>query len=395
MERRTFVGASVAAVCSAATAASADPKTTSTELYELRSYTLKPAKRNALDEYLSKAYMPALKRLGVGPVGVFAEAPENDLIRVFVLLVHKSAETVATLQAKFAEDEEYRKTAAAYLAAKADDPVYVRIESSLLSAIAGMPRLEKPDASKPRLLNLRVYESHNERSAAKKVEMFEKGELAIFKRVGLTPVFFASAVVGDLLLKGMDSRDAGLARHGERLLARDPMLWLFSTVEGVEPTNNHAERVQRRAVLWRKKSFGCQSQTGCRFVERILTVVQSLRLQSRNTLELLGRGIAAHRQGLHTPTLCPIGVNGYELFSYDQQRERLIEMSRHLPFQGGLLRYLDYHCNFLFDNDGSVTETVLTPGTAKARAANQCFPMHESEWGGRRIMNVRREKWGE
>jgi hypothetical protein len=74
--------------------------------------------------------------------------------------------------------------------------IRLRIESSLLAAIAGMPRLEKPDASKPRLLNLRIYESHNERAAAKKVEMFEKGELAIFRRVGLTPVFFASAVVG-------------------------------------------------------------------------------------------------------------------------------------------------------------------------------------------------------
>jgi hypothetical protein len=113
--------------------------------------------------------------------------------------------------------------------------------------------------------------------------------------------------LGDLLLEGLDSRDAGLARHCERLLARYPMLWLFSTVEGVEPTNNHAERVQRRAVLWRKKSFGCQSPRGCRFVERILTVVQSLRLQGRNTLEFLGRSIASHRQGLQTPTLCSIG----------------------------------------------------------------------------------------
>jgi hypothetical protein len=49
---------------------------------------------------------------------------------------------------------------------------------------------------KPRLFNLRVYESHNERAAAKKVEMFEKGELAIFKSVGLMPVFFASALAG-------------------------------------------------------------------------------------------------------------------------------------------------------------------------------------------------------
>ncbi|MCE9562773.1 MAG: NIPSNAP family protein [Planctomycetes bacterium] len=195
MERRTFVGASVATLCSAATAG-ADPKASPPELYELRAYTLKPARRAALDEYLSKAYVPALKRAGVGPVGVFAEAPENEQLRVFVLVVHSSADTVATLPARLAADDEYRKAAAAYLGAKADDPVYGRIESTLLSAIAGMPRIEKPDPSKPRLLNLRVYESHNERAAAKKVEMFEKGELAIFRRVGLTPVFFASAVVG-------------------------------------------------------------------------------------------------------------------------------------------------------------------------------------------------------
>ena len=113
--------------------------------------------------------------------------------------------------------------------------------------------------------------------------------------------------LGELLLEGMDKRDRTLARHCERLLERYPMLWLFSVVSGVEPTNNHAERVQRRAVLWRKKSFGCQSPSGCRFVERILTVVQSLRLQNRNTLEFLGQSIAAHRKGASTPKLCKMG----------------------------------------------------------------------------------------
>jgi hypothetical protein len=81
----------------------------------------------------------------------------------------------------------------------AADPVYTRIESSLLAAIEGMPKLEKPDAGKPRLLNLRIYESHNERAARKKIEMFNKGEIAIFRRVGLTPVFFGEAVIGALV----------------------------------------------------------------------------------------------------------------------------------------------------------------------------------------------------
>jgi hypothetical protein len=196
MERRTFVGASVATICSASVGLSAEAKPDAAELYELRTYTLKPAKQPVLDEYLGKAFVPTLKKLGVGPVGVFAEAVENDLLRVFVLIVHKNAESVVTLPARLAGDAEYLKAAGTYLSAKADDPVYQRIESSLLSAISGMPKMERPDSSKPRLLNLRIYESHNERSAAKKVEMFEKGELNIFRRVGLAPVFFASAVVG-------------------------------------------------------------------------------------------------------------------------------------------------------------------------------------------------------
>ena len=195
MERRTFVAGSVAALATAASGLAAEPKT-GAEVYELRTYTLPIAKKGLLDDYLAKAFIPAVKRLGGGPVGVFVEQPEANLLRVVVLIVHKSGDDVALLPSRLAADEEYRKAAKAFLEAKADDPVYTRIESSLLTAIPGMPKLERPDASKPRLLNLRIYESHNERAAAKKVEMFEKGELGIFRRVGLTPVFFASAVVG-------------------------------------------------------------------------------------------------------------------------------------------------------------------------------------------------------
>ena len=90
-------------------------------------------------------------------------------------------------------------------------------------------------------------------------------------------------------------------------MERYPLLWVFVTAEGVDPTNNHAERVQRRAVLWRRKSFGCQSANGCRFVERVLTVIQTLRLHNGNALEYLGQAIAHHRQGLTAPSLQGIG----------------------------------------------------------------------------------------
>jgi transposase len=65
------------------------------------------------------------------------------------------------------------------------------------------------------------------------------------------------------------------------LLAVEPALWTFVRVQGVEPTNNHIERLLRPAVLWRKRSFGSQSEAGCRWVERLLTVVQTRRLQGR------------------------------------------------------------------------------------------------------------------
>jgi NIPSNAP protein len=178
----------------ASPAASADQK--AQDVYELRVYSLKPDKLPLLDQYLSKAFIPTMKRYGIGPVGVFADKTNLEVPKVYVLIVYPSADQCAILAGRLADDAEYRKLAADYLAAPASDPVYSRIESSLLVAIDGMPKLEKPDASKQRLFNLRIYESHNERAGKKKIEMFNKGELAIFRRVGLTPVFFGETVVG-------------------------------------------------------------------------------------------------------------------------------------------------------------------------------------------------------
>ncbi|HET8645889.1 MAG TPA: IS66 family transposase [Vicinamibacteria bacterium] len=87
------------------------------------------------------------------------------------------------------------------------------------------------------------------------------------------------------------------------LLGLLPALWRFVVTDGVEPTNNHAERVLRRGVLWRKSSFGCRSEAGCRFVERLLTAVQTLRLQGRSVLGYLYRALVAHRNGLPAPSL--------------------------------------------------------------------------------------------
>jgi transposase len=110
-----------------------------------------------------------------------------------------------------------------------------------------------------------------------------------------------------VLRRGERSRDRRTARFCQRLLEVYLGLWTFVVVEGVEPTNNHAERVQRLAVLYRKNCFGCHSDLGCRFVERLLTVVQTLRLQKRPVLQYLKDTLIAHRSGKAPPNLVLVG----------------------------------------------------------------------------------------
>ncbi len=106
------------------------------------------------------------------------------------------------------------------------------------------------------------------------------------------------------LKAGRRCADSKAATFCANVLALLPAVWRFVVSEGVEPTNNHAERVLRRGVLWRKNAFGCQSEAGCRFVERMLTVVQTRRLQGRSVLDYLYDALVAGiRNGLPAPSL--------------------------------------------------------------------------------------------
>jgi uncharacterized coiled-coil protein SlyX len=99
--------------------------------------------------------------------------------------------------------------------------------------------------------------------------------------------------VSDLLFAGTLSSHSKTGKTCSKILKLELSLWTFSQIEGVEPTNNQAERALRRAVLWRRKSFGTQSELGSCFVERILTVVTTLRQQRRSVLDYLKRVCAA------------------------------------------------------------------------------------------------------
>jgi transposase len=110
-----------------------------------------------------------------------------------------------------------------------------------------------------------------------------------------------------VLKAGRRCADGKASAFCENVLGLLPAVWRFVVTEGVEPTNNHAERVLRRGVLWRKNAFGSQSAAGCRFVERMLTVVQTRRLQGRSVLGYLYDALVAHRNGLPAPSLLTVG----------------------------------------------------------------------------------------
>jgi transposase len=97
-------------------------------------------------------------------------------------------------------------------------------------------------------------------------------------------------------------KTAGTCAH---ILDLEWALWTFVFADGVEPTNNVAERTLRPAVMWRKTSFGTQSKAGSRFVERILTATASLRLQDRHVLSYLSSAIAARRHNEPAPSILP------------------------------------------------------------------------------------------
>ena len=111
--------------------------------------------------------------------------------------------------------------------------------------------------------------------------------------------------VGELLRQGTQLSNEKTGRTCAKILKLEVALWTFVRVAGVEPTNNGAERAVRRAVLWRRRSFGTQSAAGSRFVERILTVVTTLRQQHRDVLAYLTEACAAANRGDSPPSLLP------------------------------------------------------------------------------------------
>jgi hypothetical protein len=172
---------------------------TSPEFYELRVYTLKnAAQQKLIEDFFQNAAIPALNRLGSKNIGVFTELKPEGQSKLYAVIPYKSAKDFMEVTDKLANDVTYQQAGAEYLNAPATQPAYDRIQSSFLKAFAGMPKMQVP-GNKSRIFELRRYESASEAAGKKKIDMFDNvGEIAIFKRVGLTPVFFGETIIGEM-----------------------------------------------------------------------------------------------------------------------------------------------------------------------------------------------------
>ncbi len=171
------------------------------QYFELRVYTTRSEdQQRRIDAFWREAAVPAYRRLGYGPIGVFTENEASPTNHVYVLIAHDSLDALAGVPAKLAADAEYRKAGASFLDTARTNAAYVRMQSSVSVAFDGMKRLEvpvAPSADRPRIFELRTYWSHSEAKGDNKVAMFNDGEIPLMRKVNLGPVFFGQTIVGE------------------------------------------------------------------------------------------------------------------------------------------------------------------------------------------------------
>ena len=238
MDRREFVAAAAVAAASRKGKLDELAQSAPRQYIELRRYHLLPgAKQGAFIDFIGSAAIPAMNRAGVGKVGAFTVVYGENAPSLVLVLAHPTLDSVVSLRERLAVDATYARDGAAILGAPLSDPAFVRVDSTLLRAFEAMPALETPalgGTTKPRVYELRTYESHSNRAALNKIRMFNAGEVPIFRRAGLTPVFFGETLIGAnmpsltymLAFSDMSARDAAWGRFGQdpawKALSADP-----------------------------------------------------------------------------------------------------------------------------------------------------------------------------
>lgn len=171
--------------------------------YEIKIYSVpQPGQAERVDSYLADALIPALHRAGISGIGAFKPV-ESDSASfgkfVYLFIPYETAEKFISIDGVLANDADYQQTGRDFLDAPYDNPPFARYESIFLKAFKGMPVFRMPSLTTPpsdRIYELRSYESATEQKAAKKREMFNNGEMAVFEKLGFNAVFYAQVLAG-------------------------------------------------------------------------------------------------------------------------------------------------------------------------------------------------------
>jgi hypothetical protein len=238
VDRREFLAATAVAAVSPLPHLNGLGQSAPRQYFELRRYHLLPGtKQRAFVDFIGSVAIPAMNRAGVGRVGAFTVVYGENAPSLLLVLAHQTLDTVVLLRDRLANDAVYARAGAAILETPMSDPAFVRVESTLLRTFDAMPSLEPSagaGAATPRIFELRTYESHSDRAALNKLKMFNAGEVPIFRRAGLTPVFFGETLIGAnmpsltymLTFSNMSARDAAWAAFGRdpewKTLSADP-----------------------------------------------------------------------------------------------------------------------------------------------------------------------------
>lgn len=181
----------------------AEPETSSQEFYQLKKYQFNSVDQMATTEaYLEHGLVPAMNRMGYGPVGVFKpiEQESDSSLSLYTLVALDDLNVLSDLEGKLNEDEAYLTAGSAYLTAPFDNPPYQRLETIITKAFQDMPQMATPALTGPReerIYELRSYESATEAIFQNKVHMFnEGGEITLFDTLGFNAVFYSEVISG-------------------------------------------------------------------------------------------------------------------------------------------------------------------------------------------------------
>lgn len=172
------------------------------EFYELRVYKSTNAEnQKVILKYIKDAYKPGLKKIGLNRIGVFTNA-KNDVVdhSVYMLIPFKTAKQYTNRSDLLFTDPEYLENSKDFFSIPKKTPAYSRIESSFFKAFSGIPAMEIPKFAKekkPRIYEMRIYESHNEEKAMLKRDMFNVDqEIQLMRDLKMGPVWFGECLSG-------------------------------------------------------------------------------------------------------------------------------------------------------------------------------------------------------